>query len=103
MAARLLLSGLLSVTGTTFAFAFLGFLACILLGTALFLARVRPLIRKGIEARGGTLESVRFGLNRYHVTYRTKGGERRVVSCVANCFGAFFGDDDRPASSADGL
>lgn len=60
-----------------------------------------PTIRKGVEARGGTLESVRFSffghLSGYRVTYRTKDGDRRVVTCFARGFIARFAADDRPA------
>jgi hypothetical protein len=63
-----------------------------------------PTIRRGIEARGGTVESVKFSpfghLSGYRVTYRTEDGERRVVTCRARGFIARFDDDDRPAPSA---
>jgi hypothetical protein len=70
---------------------------CSLVFAGTFLGSTRPKIRKAIEARGCTLESVRLGWHGWRVIYRTKLGERRAVSCAAFLFGpVFFADDDRP-------
>src|SRR5438309_1148421 len=109
MAARCLLSGLLSFTtaqvppsrgneGIAYLVAFVVVLAFGCLMVALyFYVLARPAIRRAVEARGGTVESVRFGLRGLCVTYRTKVGERRVVNCVVHGSTAFFADDDGPA------
>lgn len=67
-----------------------------LLGAVFYIRLTRRVIRAAIEARGGRLESVRSELIAARVTYRTKSGERRVVSCTVRFFRAFFADDDRP-------
>src|SRR5262249_41568215 len=56
----------------------IGVALCVLIGANF---RVRRLIRRAIERRGGTVDAIHMSFAWFRVLYKSKSMERRTVSC----------------------